>query len=160
MANLAAARTTSALSLGQQNTRQTTSFGVPPAASFTTPTTLVTSSGDNQLMIAPSPSRAARRSMPSRRAATRIGGACSGRTPRRKPLTSNVSYCLATFSPLSASRRKRTTSRTFLYGSTNGTPFHRSTMTLLLEPMPMAKRPGAASARDATLWAKQAGERV
>ena len=56
--------------------------------------------------------------------------------------------------------RKRTTSRTFLYGSTNGTPFHRSTITLLLLPMPIAKRPGAASASEATLCAKQAGERV
>ena len=33
-------------------------------------------------------------------------------------------------------------------------------MTLLLEPIPMAKRPGAASAMLATLCAKQAGERV
>ena len=62
--------------------------------------------------------------MPSRRAATRIGGFCSGRTPKRKPWTSNVSYALDTFSPLSASCRKRTTSRTFLYGSSNGMPFH------------------------------------
>ncbi|MCX6529451.1 MAG: hypothetical protein NTZ76_04960 [Actinobacteria bacterium] len=51
-------------------------------------------------------------------------------------------------------------SRTFLYGSTKGTPFHFSTMTLLDEPMPMAKRPGAASARDATHCANAAGERV
>ena len=56
--------------------------------------------------------------------------------------------------------RNRTTSRTFLYGSTNGTPFQRSTITLLLEPMPIANRPGAASASDATLWAKHAGDRV
>ena len=47
-----------------------------------------------------------------------------------------------------------------MYGSTNGTPFHRSTITLLLEPMPIAKRPGAASAIEATHWAKHAGERV
>ncbi len=67
---------------------------------------------------------------------------------------------MATFSPLSASRRKRTTSRTFLYGSTNGTPFHRSTITLLDEPMPMANRPGAASASVATHWAMHAGARV
>ena len=51
-------------------------------------------------------------------------------------------------------------SRTFLYGSSNGTPFQRSTITLLDEPMPMANRPGAASAIDATLWAKHAGARV
>jgi len=47
-----------------------------------------------------------------------------------------------------------------LYGSTKGTPFQRSTITLLLLPMPIANRPGAASASDATLCAKQAGERV
>ena len=98
--------------------------------------------------------------MPSRSAATRIGGFCSGRTPSRKPCTSNVSYTLETLSPSNASRRNRTTSRTFLYGSTNGTPFQRSTITLLLDPIPMANRPGAASAIDATHWAKQAGERV
>ena len=69
----------------------TISFSSPPAASFTTPATVVTSVGDNQLMIAPSASRPARRSMPSRNAATRIGGVCSGRTPSRKPCTSNVS---------------------------------------------------------------------
>ena len=51
-------------------------------------------------------------------------------------------------------------SRTFLYGSTNGTPFHRSTITLLDDPMPMANRPGAASASVATHCAKHAGDRV
>ena len=56
--------------------------------------------------------------------------------------------------------RKRTTSRTRWYGSTNGTPFQRSTMTFDDEPMPMANRPGAASANEATLWARQAGARV
>ena len=71
-----------------------------------------------------------------------------------------MSYVVDTFSPDSASRRKRTTSRTFLYGSTNGTPFQRSTMTLLDEPMPMANRPGAASASEATHWARHAGARV
>jgi len=98
--------------------------------------------------------------MPSRSAATRIGGFTSGRTPRRKPSTLNVSYCLLTFSPLIASRKKRTMSRVFLYGSTNGMPFQRSMITLLDEPMPIANRPGAASASDATLWAKSAGLRV
>ena len=44
--------------------------------------------------------------------------------------------------------------------SHNGMPFHFSTITLLLLPMPMANRPGAASARVATDWAKQAGLRV
>jgi len=51
-------------------------------------------------------------------------------------------------------------SRTFLYGSVNGTPFQRSTMTLLDDPIPIANRPGAASAIDATDCAKQAGARV
>ena len=80
--------------------------------------------------------------------------------PSRNPWTSNVSYDLVTFSPPNASRRNRTTSRTFLYGSSNGTPFQRSTITLLDEPIPIAKRPGAASASDATHWAKHAGARV
>ena len=98
--------------------------------------------------------------MPSRSAATRICGFCSGRIPRRNPLTSNVSYVCLIFSPPSASLRNRTTSRTFLYGSSNGTPFQRSTMTLLDDPTPIANRPGAASASDATLWANSAGDRV
>ena len=51
-------------------------------------------------------------------------------------------------------------SRTRLYGSTNGTPFHRSTITFELDPMPNAKRPGAASASVATLCAMSAGDRV
>ena len=91
MANLAAARTASAFSLGQTKIRATISRSAPPAASCTTPTTVGTSVAANQLMIAPSASRPARRSMPSRSAATRIGGACSGRMPRRKPWTSKVS---------------------------------------------------------------------
>jgi hypothetical protein len=33
-------------------------------------------------------------------------------------------------------------------------------MTLLDDPIPIAKRPGAASANEATHWARQAGERV
>ncbi len=68
------ARTTSAFSLGQTKMRATISRSAPPAASSTTSATVRTSSGDNQLMIAPSASRPARRSMPSRSAATRIGG--------------------------------------------------------------------------------------
>ena len=58
--------------------RATISRSSPPAASSTTGATVDTSSGDSQLMIAPSASRPARRSMPSRSAATRIGGVCSG----------------------------------------------------------------------------------
>src|SRR5262245_18615969 len=58
IANLAELRTTSAFSLGQVKIRHTISFGVPSAASLTTPATFFTSSADNQLMIAPSASRA------------------------------------------------------------------------------------------------------
>ena len=94
MANLAPARTTSAFSLGQTKIRATISRSAPPAASCTTPATVRTSAGDNQLMIAPSASRPARRNIPSRRAAIRIGGVTSGRMPSRKPLISNVSnFC-------------------------------------------------------------------
>jgi hypothetical protein len=39
-------------------------------------------------------------------------------------------------------------------------PFQFSTITFEEVPMPKATRPGAASARDATLWARQAGPRV
>ena len=51
-------------------------------------------------------------------------------------------------------------SRVFLYGSSNGMPFQRSTMTSDDVPMPNAKRPGAASAIAATLIAISAGPRV
>ena len=51
-------------------------------------------------------------------------------------------------------------SRVFLNGSSNGMPFHRSTITLDDVPMPNASRPGAASASDATHWASVAGPRV
>ncbi len=40
-------------------------------------------------------------------------------------------------------------SRTRLNGSSNGTPFHRSTITSELVPMPKDARPGAAAASDA-----------
>ena len=79
---------------------------------------------------------------------------------RRKPSTLNVSYSFVTFSPEKASCKKRTTSRTFLYGSTNGTPFHFSTITLLDDPIPIANRPGAASASAATLCAITGAVRV
>lgn len=65
-----------------------------------------------------------------------------------------------TFSPDSASRTKRTMSRTWRYGSSNGMPFQRPTITSDDVPMPKANRPGAASANDATLWASTAGPRV
>ena len=52
-------------------------------------------------------------------------------------------------------------SRTRLYGSTNGTPFHRSTITFDDVPMPIANRPGAASASDGHATAPgSAGARV
>ena len=48
---------------------------------------------------------------------------------------------------------KRNVSRTRLYGSTNGMPFHPSTMTFDDAPMPATKRPGAAAAKLAIDWA-------
>ncbi len=51
-------------------------------------------------------------------------------------------------------------SRTFLYGSSNGMSFQRSTITFDDVPMPKATRPGAASASEATHWASVAGPRV
>ena len=72
----------------------------------------------------------------------------------------NVSYVSVTFCPVSATRRNRTTSRTRSYGLSNGMPFHRCTMTSDDEPMPMATRPGAASASAAALWAIVGAPRV
>ena len=86
--------------------RQTTSLPGP-----TSGTIFFTSSADSQLMTVPSPARPARRSMPGRRAATRIGGMTAGGRSRRKPLTLNVSYSRSTFSPVRASFKKRTMSR-------------------------------------------------
>ena len=108
-------------------------------------------------MIAPSPSRPASFNMPSRNAATRIGG-CSGTViPSRKPLTANVSYSSVTFSPESAARRNRIVSRTRWYGFSNERPFQRSTITSDEVPMPSANRPGAAwhalATVDASVWA-------
>ncbi len=98
--------------------------------------------------------------MPSRNAATRIGG-CSGTgIPKRKPSTVNVSYAAVTFSPASAARRKLMVSRTRWYGFSNGSPFHRSTMTLDDVPMPRANRPGAAWHIDATVDASVCAPRV
>ena len=67
---------------------------------------------------------------------------------------------MSTFSPASAARRKAMVSRTRLYGSVNGTPFHLDTITSEEVPSPKVKCPGAASARAATLWASSAGPRV
>ena len=78
--------------------------------------TLVVSSTDSQLTTAPSASRPANRSMPSRKAATTMGGAPSGIPPgalaSRNPATSKLSYDRVTFSPVNASRKNRTVSRT------------------------------------------------
>ena len=49
---------------------------------------------------------------------------------------------------------------TWWYGSSNGMPFQRSTITFDEVPMPNATRPGAASASVATDWASSAGPRV
>ena len=48
-------------------------------------------------------------------------------------------------------------SRVFLYGSSKGTPFQRSTITSHDVPMPNAQRPGAAAASDAAHCAISAG---
>ena len=147
-------------SLGQTKIRAVISFSTPLAASFTTFATLVTSCALSQLIMTPSASRAPNFSIPSRSAAIKIVGFCAGLMLRRNPSTLNVSYSLVIFSPENASCMNRTTSRTFLYGSTNGTPFQRSTITLLDEPIPIAKRPGAASASAATLCAITGAVRV
>ena len=47
-----------------------------------------------------------------------------------------------------------------LVGLGEGTSFHRDTMTSEDVPSPNVKRPGAASAMAATLWASRAGPRV
>ncbi len=72
----------------------------------------------------------------------------------------NVSYDRLTFPPANASRRNRTTSRTRSYGFSNAIPFHRATMTSDDVPIPIATRPGAASANAAALWAIVAAPRV
>ena len=94
MAKRPMARTVSVSSLGATKMRATISFSVPSALGpnwRTTGATCDTSSADSQLMMAPSPSRPASRSMPSRSAATRIGTGSGGTTPSLKPLTENVS---------------------------------------------------------------------
>ena len=151
----ATARTVLMSSDGNTKIRATISLPGP-----TSGTTLVTSSAPSQLMIAPSASRPAKRSIPGRRPATRIGGGTSGGRPSRKPLIVKVSKAASTFSPVKAWRRKRTRSRVRLYGSSKGMSFHRSTMTLDEVPTPRANFPGAASARAAALWARSAGPRV
>ena len=68
-ANLPAARTVSASSVGHTKMRATISLPGPTSGA-----TFFTSSGESQLMMAPSASLPAMRNMPGRSAATRIGG--------------------------------------------------------------------------------------
>ena len=101
----------SASSVGATKIRATTSFASPSPAACTMGATVETSSAESQLMMAPSPSRPASFSIPSRSAAMRIGTGCSGRTPSLKPFTVKESVSIETFSPASAARRNRTMSR-------------------------------------------------
>ncbi len=140
--------------------RATTSFSTPSPAFCTIGATVETSSAESQLMMAPSPSRPASFSIPSRSAATSTGGTTSGRTPRRNPFTSNDGVSIVTFSPENAARRNAITSFVCWYGDSNGMPFQFSTITFDDVPMPSANRPGAASASEAADCARQAGPRV
>ena len=90
----------------------------------------------------------------------RIGTGCSGRTPSLKLRTLKEGVSIVTFSPARAARRNCTMSLVRWYGASKGMPFHPSTITFDEVPMPKAKRPGAASASEATDWAMHAGPRV
>ena len=72
----------------------------------------------------------------------------------------NVSKSSVTFSPVKAMRRKRSVSRMRRYWFSKAIPFQLATITSEEAPSPQAKRPGAASAMEATLWARSAGPRV
>ncbi len=98
--------------------------------------------------------------MPGRSAAKYTGGSCSGIRARRNPFTLNVSKSSVTLSPLKARRRKRSVSRMRRYWFSKARPFQSATMTWEEAPSPQKKRPGAASAMEARLWAKSAGPRV
>ncbi len=65
-----------------------------------------------------------------------------------------------TFSPASAGRRNRSTSRVRSNAASKGIAFQRSTIAGDDAPMPSANRPGAASAIDAAVCASRAGPRV
>jgi len=67
---------------------------------------------------------------------------------------------MSTFSPARAARMKAMVSRTRLYGSVKGTPFHLDTITSEEVPSPKVKCPGAASASAAALWTSRAGPLV
>ena len=79
---------------------------------------------------------------------------------RRKPFTLKVSKSSVTFSPLKASWRNRSVSRMRRYWFSKAIPFQLATITSDEAPSPQAKRPGAASAMEARLWASSAGPRV
>jgi hypothetical protein len=83
-------RTVSVSVDGHTKMRATTSLP-PPPASWTMGATRPTSSADNQLMMAPSDSRPASFSIPSRSAATMIPGGWAGTRPSLNPLIENVS---------------------------------------------------------------------
>ena len=102
--------TTSRSVVGETKIRATISAS--GFSSLTIPVTLVASSGDNQLTIAPSPTRPASLSIPSRRAAMTMGTGSGSSTPSLKPRTEKVSYSSVTFSPANAALRNATVSRT------------------------------------------------
>ncbi len=89
-----------------------------------------------------------------------MGGSCSGIRARRNPFTRNVSNSSVTFSPLNAIRRKCSVSRMRRNWFSKAIPFQLATITSEEAPRPQAKRPGAASAKEARLWARSAGPRV
>ena len=148
-------RTRSASSLTHTNRRAISSVSGPVSAR-----TLRTSSGESQLVIAPSDSSAARWSMRGRSAASTIFGATLGARSSLNPLTSNVSYFSVTFSPVSARFRNRSVSRVLAYGLTNSPAFQRSTMAGDEAPMPRTNRSGARSASVAADMASRPGPLV
>ena len=89
-----------------------------------------------------------------------MGGSCSGIRASRNPFTENVSNSSVTFSPLKARRRNRRVSATRRNWFSKGSPFQLATITWEEAPSPQKKRPGAASAMEARLWASSAGPRV
>ena len=147
----------SASSDGATKMRATISLSSPTAC--TTGATFFTSSADSQLMMAPSPSRPARRSMPSRSAATRIGG-CSGTHAEPEPV-----------------HRERVVGLGDLLAGERGAqePHHVARLLVRLlerDAVPALdddvrrgadaehEPPGAAWASEPTLWARQPGPRV
>ena len=156
-------RETFSSSVGITKIRQTTSSasGSRPAccaAFFATATTFGTSYGASQLMITPSAALPANASIFSCSAPTKIRGASANRRRIRKPRTPNVS--LLTRSPVKASRRNASVSRTRVYGLRKPMPFQFSTIAGELAPMPNTNRPPATSATPAAACAIVAGPRT